>query len=103
MNHPLRHRLIARVAVLGLVLAHLGPALAQESTTGGEATGSAVAEEGSVVEGSGAGGLDIGRGTLWLGVGALVAIGLALSIASSDSGTSGTTGTSGTGGTSGSN
>ncbi|MEX2649562.1 MAG: hypothetical protein WD673_11165 [Alphaproteobacteria bacterium] len=98
----MRHRLIARAAVLGLVLAHLGPASAQESTTGNEESGGAVAEEGSVVEG-GPGGLDIGRGTVWLGVGALVAIGLALSIASSDSGTSGTTGTNGTGGTSGSN
>ncbi|MGH6831299.1 MAG: hypothetical protein ACREDG_09120, partial [Methylocella sp.] len=62
-----------------LVAPRIAPALAQET----EATGGAVADGGSVVEGT-AGGIEIGQGAAWLGLGALVALGLALSIAATD-------------------
>jgi hypothetical protein len=78
-----------------LVVASMGPVRAQEST------GGAVEAEGSVVEGA-SGGLDIGRGVLWLGVTAALGLALGLSISDDDSNTAtGATGTSGTSGTSG--
>jgi hypothetical protein len=99
-SRPLRA--VALASACALVWASAAPALAQDTIAAEEESGTAAAEEGSVVEGSG-GGLDIGMGTVWLGVGAMTALGLVLAISADNSRLSGTTGTSGTGGTSGSN
>jgi len=63
-----------------LAVAPMGLALAQESSSG------AVEAEGSVVEGA-SGGLDVGRGALWLGVTAALGLALGHSIADDDSNT----------------
>ena len=86
-----------------LTVGPIGSAMAQE-TADADAAGEAVSQDGSVVEG-GQGGLDIGQGTLWLGLGAALVVGVGLAIAADDSdesgavGTTGTSGTTGTGGT----
>lgn len=90
-----RSAIALTVAAL-LVLGQGGGASAQDT----EAAGDAVSQDGSVVEG-GPGGLDIGQGTLWLGVAAALAVGLGLAIAADDSDSSAATGTNGTSGTSG--
>jgi hypothetical protein len=93
MASTLPRALTAAAAALALALAHGGAAFAQET----EETGSAASDEGSVVEGQ-SGGFDIGQGATWLGIGALVVVGLALAIAATNSSPVGTTGTSDTNG-----